>query len=400
MSSITSRQSHLTENISLHPLALLDRLLRDLELSPTQLADARQSYEAVTQVLAKAGMPVAGYLPFMFAQGSMRIGTTVKPIDRDEHDLDVVCLLQKGGIWLPTNEVYELVWDTLGCDGTYKSMRERKNRCIRLKYARKFYLDIIPAVPHHSAPDGTLFVCDCEGRTWSISHPIGFADWYEERAKAQPLIVTKFAALEKSEMTANASRIEPLPEHGFEKTPLQRITQLFKRNRDEFFQDDPKIRPTSILLTTLAARSYFQQTSIEAPDLLEFVIRVADGLSSYIEIRHTSLGSPVYRIANPVNDHENFADKWTRADYEAFARWQGQLVRQLREVEATKGQGIDTMLNRLGEGFGRERVIKAAYELGVDTSRVHQAGRLRVTGATGVIGLTGSAMSATVYHGR
>ena len=87
-------------------------------------------------------------------------------------------------------------------------------------------------------------------------------------------------------------------------------------------------------------------------------------------------------------------------DYEAFLRWQGQLARQLRDVEATKGQGIDTMLNRLGEGFGRDQVIKAANDLGVDTSRIHQTGRLRVAGATGVIGLTGSAMGATTYHGE
>lgn len=150
MSSLHARRSYLAGNVSLHPLALLDRTLRDLELSPSQQADAEQSYEAVTQVLVKAGMPVAPHVPFMFAQGSMRLGTTVKPIGRDEHDLDIVCLLQKGGRWLSAHTVYELVWETLGRDGTYEKRRERKNRCIRLKYARQFYLDIIPAVPHHS----------------------------------------------------------------------------------------------------------------------------------------------------------------------------------------------------------------------------------------------------------
>jgi len=253
------------------------------------LADAQQSYEAVTAVLAKAGMPVAPHLPFMFAQGSMRLGTTVKPIGQDEHDLDVVCLLQKGGIWLPAGDVYELVWDTLGRDGTYEKMRKRKNRCIRLKYARKFYLDIIPAVPHYASTDETLFVCDCEGRSWSISHPVGFADWYGECAKAQPLFTTEFGARAERQITANAGQVEPLPEHDFEKTPLQRITQLFKRDRDQFFQDDPKLRPTSILLTTLAARSYVEQTSVPASDLMEFVIRVAEELNQLIPSpRHRS----------------------------------------------------------------------------------------------------------------
>ena len=154
------------------------------------------------------------------------------------------------------------------------------------------------------------------------------------------------------------------------------------------------------MLTTLATRSYVKQTSIAAPDLLEFVIRVADELSRFIEVTNTPLGPCIYRVTNPVNDEENFAEKWTRLDYDAFLRWQGHIVRQLRAVSAAKGQGIDTMLTRLGEGFGPDRVIKAANDLGVDTSRVHQAGRLRVSGATGAIGLAGSAMGATTYHGE
>ncbi|HEV2805736.1 MAG TPA: nucleotidyltransferase [Chthoniobacterales bacterium] len=400
MSSLASRRSNVLPDVSLHPLALLDRILRDLELSPTQLVEARTSYEAVTEALAKAGMPVAPFLPSLFAQGSMRIGTTVKPVGQEEHDLDIVCLLQKGGIWLPANEVYELVWETLGNDATYEQMRERRNRCIRLRYAHKYYLDIIPAVPHSSASDGALFVCDCKGRTWSVSNPVGFAEWFDDRTKAQPLFITNFGALREGSVAANATQVEPLPEHGFQKTPLQRITQLFKRNRDEFFLDDPMRRPSSILLTTLAARSYVRETTVAADDLFEFVIRVADGLGRFIEIEETALGPRIYRVRNPVNDAENFAEKWTALDYDAFTRWQQKLVHQLRAVKAAKGQGIDTMLNRLVEGFGQDRVIKAANELGVDTSQVHQAKRLRVAGTTGAVGLMGSTMAATTYHGQ
>ena len=235
--------------------------------------------------------------------------------------------------------------------------------------------------------------------TWSVSNPIGFADWFDERAKARPLFITNFGALREGTVTANAGQVEPLPEHGFQKTPLQRITQLFKRNRDEFFFNEPKRRPSSILLTTLAARSYVRETTVAADDLFEFVIRVADGLRGFIEIQETAVGQPIYRVANPVNGDENFAEKWTRLDYEAFIRWQQKLVQQLRAVKASKGQGTDTMLNRLVEGFGEERVVKAANDLGLDTSRVHQAKRLRVAGATGAVGLAGSTMAATTYHG-
>ena len=376
-------------------------MLRGVELTPEDLADAKRSYEAVTEVLAKAGMPVQPYSPFMFAQGSMRLGTTVRPIGQDKHDLDVVCMLRIGGIRLSANEVYQLVWDTLGKDGTYREMRQRKNRCIRLIYARKFHLDITPAVPERVQQDGPLFVPDRELSVWCSSHPVGFADWFAERTKAVPIFTRSFSAMDEGEVViAKMAEVEPMPEHGFEKTPLQRITQLLKRDRDEYFQNDLKRRPTSILLTTLAAHSYAVEVRIPAPNLFEFVMRVVARLQEFIAVRQTSLGPCSYQVANPVNPQENFAEKWTRADYEAFGHWQNTLVRKLRAVSATKGKGIDAMLNSLGEGFGKDSVLKAAASLGVDTSIVHQTGRLRVAGATGVVGLVGSAMGATVYHGR
>lgn len=391
----------LTPNISVHPLALIDRILCGVELTPEQLADAERSYKAVTEVLAKAGMPVQAYSPFMFAQGSMRLGTTVRPIGQENHDLDIVCMLRVAGVWLSANAVYQLVWATLGQDGTYREMRRRKNRCIRLVYARKFHLDITPAVPERVRQDGPLFVPDRELSAWCPSHPVGFADWFAEGAKATPMLMRSFSAMDEGRMVAaNAAQVEPLPEHGFEKTPLQRITQFLKRDRDKQFQNDIKHRPTSILLTTLAAHSYAKEVHIAAPDLFEFVTRVVAGLHGFIEVREPLAGPRTYRVTNPVNLRENFAEKWTRADYEAFVRWQSALVQRLRAVAATKGRGIDVMLGSLGEGFGKERVLAAANALGADTSRVHQAGRLRVAGATGIIGLAGSAMGATVYHGR
>ena len=112
MSSRHSMTAPRLPNLSVHPLALLDRILRTVELTTEQHADAERSYKAVTEVLAKVGMPVQPYSPFMFAQGSMRIGTTVRPIGQDVHDLDVVCMLRVAGVWLSAKEVFQLVWDT------------------------------------------------------------------------------------------------------------------------------------------------------------------------------------------------------------------------------------------------------------------------------------------------
>lgn len=130
----------------LNSLSFIDRLIAEIELSPTQFAKARQSYEGVTTVLQKEGSPIRLLDPFNCSQGSMRIGTTVRPPAQEEHDLDVLCWLDASGAIYTPHQIYELVWETLGTDGTYRNLRERWRRCIRINYARQFHLDITPAI--------------------------------------------------------------------------------------------------------------------------------------------------------------------------------------------------------------------------------------------------------------
>ena len=211
--------------VSASPLAFIDRILRYVELTPTQFAKAEKSYEAVTQILAKAGMPVQPYSPFMFTQGSMRLGTTVRPIGQDEHDLDIVCMLRRGGVWLTARQAYELVWETLGNDGTYRAMRRKWKRCIRLVYAGDFHLDIVTAVPEQAAENGPLYVSDRELSAWFSSHPVGIADWFFKNAEILPMLIRTFSAANEGTVIAKAeAKIEPMPEYSFEKTPLQRIS--------------------------------------------------------------------------------------------------------------------------------------------------------------------------------
>lgn len=373
-------------------------MIVDVELTEKQKQDAETSYEAVTGALAKAGLPVALYSPAMFAQGSMRLGTTVKPVGQEEHDLDIVCLLRKGNSSHATSHIYQLVWDALGLHGTYREMRQRKNRCIRLVYAHKFHLDITPAVPQAST--GPLFVPDTGLKVWCSSHPVGFADWFKGVSEILPRIVTSFSAGDGRMVIANAASIEKFPEHGFAKSPLQRTTQLLKRDRDLHFQTQPKHRPSSILLTTLTTKSYLAQTKIAMPDLMTFVVAVVSALPSFIEVRYLPNGTLGYWVENPSNPGENFAESWSRADFDAFIAWHAALMKKLRDVVETRGKGADVMLNALGAGFGQREVLVAANQIGAETSIIHQAGKLKIAGATGAVGLVGSSMGSTVYHGQ
>jgi hypothetical protein len=94
-----------------------------------------------------------------------------------------------GKIYTP-EQIFNFVWNALGEDETYRQMRSKRNRCIRLEYAdgRKFYLDVTPAVPDW-AREKFLYVPDRERQNWCSSHPIGFCDdWFKKIAEVMPTI--------------------------------------------------------------------------------------------------------------------------------------------------------------------------------------------------------------------
>ena len=95
---------------------------------------------------------------------------------------------------------------------------------------------------------------------------------------------------------------EDVPEYKV-KTPLQRAIQILKRHRDFHFQGDDD-RPISIIITTLAAKSYNNQAN-----LLDAFLTLVRDMPKHIETRKKN-GKRVSWVPNPVNDGENFADKW------------------------------------------------------------------------------------------
>jgi len=384
---------------AVNPLAVIDKIIAALELTPAQYHDATESYKAVAAALQKLHPLLS---PNIQPQGSMRAGTTVRPLRDDRFDLDMICKLLISGKQCTPEQVYNLVWAALGRNETYRHMRRRKNCCIRLEYApeRKFYLDITPAVPDWAHTD-SLYVPDRERKEWSSSHPIGFCDgWFLKVAEILPTIRRQLlarAGLSESMVLANASYVERMPEFGeFEKTPLQRIVQMLKRDRDEYFQEDFAHRPSSILLTTIITRSYSSLVSEPVGDLLEFVVKVVVKLAEFISVVGAP-GSQEFYVMNPLNAQENFAEGWSEEHYKRFGVWHRRMATGLQKLQQSKGRGIDVMLNSLSENFGKERVIKAASALGADTSVLHDAGKLRVAGGT--IGSVGIAIPKTIYFG-
>ena len=83
----------------------LSQIADELNITPTMLDKAVKSYTAVGTWLSD-GIP---YNVKITPQGSMNLGTVVRPItEKDEYDVDLVCLLKNGGM-LPLGRVKGLV---------------------------------------------------------------------------------------------------------------------------------------------------------------------------------------------------------------------------------------------------------------------------------------------------
>jgi hypothetical protein len=121
-----------------------------------------------------------------------------------------------------------------------------------------------------------------------------YAGWFNDRAA---LPTTKIMSLRES--------VESLPEHVTKQEPLKRIVQILKRHRNMMYGGDDD-KPISIIITTLAAKAYQKETNIVTAPL-----NILNRMASFMELRPSSVNSRMIKwVGNPVNDVENFADKW------------------------------------------------------------------------------------------
>jgi hypothetical protein len=137
--------------------------------------------------------------------------------------------------------------------------------------------------------------------------------------------------------SARAS-IEPYPEAGSFKGILRRTVQIAKRHRDLMFVDDPDIAPLSVIITTLASRSYeWCVTNHQYDNELDLLFDVIRHMPDTIELRHVD-GRDQWFIWNETTAGENFAEKWNRRPEraEAFFTWHTRFCSDLVQLEASE----------------------------------------------------------------
>jgi hypothetical protein len=312
---------------------LLFEICEELQLTRTKYELAEQRYQAIGKILCAPGSPFALDDPSIYPQGSMRLGTTVHPID-GPFDLDFVCQLSVH--YRPENpmELLDKLFRFFEASDRYKNMVERLNRCVRIVYADEFYMDILPACCDRASGPTCIQVPDRDSRGWKASDPKAYAEWFHRRSQHR---MYKFAE-------ARAD-IQPLPrlEAAEEKEVLQLVVQLLKRWRDRFYSRS-EYPPISVVLTTLAAELYRGEESTS-----EALLNVLDGIVQGLESAHAR--GQRLSVPNPVHREEDFSERWENRDraYREFDQGMRYFAKRWRMVCESEGDPNKAFAELFGE---------------------------------------------------
>ncbi len=259
-------------------------------------------------------------------------------------------------------------------------------RCWRLNYANEFHMDIAPSIPNPSCAAGGEFVPDKQLRCWKETNPKGYQALFERRASLLPRM-KMLEALAKDSLRAE---VEPFPEPVALKGLLRRTVQLAKRHRDVYFTD-PEFAPISVIITTLASRSYeYCVANFVYETEFDVVIDIIRYMPSFIETSDIQ-GRRQWYIWNETTTGENFAEKWNKDPRlaEAFFRWHAEALDVFQQMMGANG--LDQLAESLGASFGETPVNKAIASITEEVGKARERRALSVAPAAGlIIGATAS----------
>lgn len=349
-----------------------------LNISATQYASAERAYNTVGEYLrAKVSKEID-----VFAQGSMNLGTVVKPSDdTEDFDVDLVARINDGFDW-SNYKIKNEIGSALKEHDVYKRKIAEEGegkRCWTIQYDN-FHMDILPCVPlsadrsedteirltHRVAP------LEYESR---YSNPEGYLEWFMLQSnKNESGLVPVMESREFAEL-------KKLPMYKYRK-PLQKAIQIIKRHRNIYFANNGngEDRPISIILTTLGSKAYRGESNV-----YRAVARIITDMAANISLDLEG----VYTIENPAlkTEKENFAEKWNECPRKAaaFYSWLEQakidLVRKPLEI---KGKALGDFL---GSILG-DKPSKEAYRLMLERqTAARDMGNLSVNSSLGLFTL-------------
>ena len=329
---------------------MLRKIAKEIEISKTEHEKAVKSYNAVGTFLDNN---IPQYDIKVVPQGSFRLGTVIKPItDEDEYDIDLVAIIDHK--FLSAKELKNIVGDALKSSDRYSEKLVEGKRCWTIEYSEssKYHMDILPTMmsdTYLTNKELTMTHKEDEKSDYEFrqTNPEAYYDWFVERMEEER------KRLKEEYAIRNKLEIVDVPEYEI-KTTLQVAIQILKRYRDIKFKETPDIKPISIILTTLMAKVYTGKESV-----YELIEKFSKEYMMHIEKDEN--GNIIIR--NPVNENENFADKWPKYPErrKAFFKFMTELEEDLVTNRILLEGNIREQADFYKKLFG-ENMVNRAYE--------------------------------------
>lgn len=160
--------------------AAFDKFLEDVvELGEPQLRQLEGRVQSIYTALISEEI-LGGIVKDHHPQGSWAHRTIIRPVGQyDEFDADFLLELQPNRDWdLSPQEYLKAVRAAFLRHPTYKTMVQKKNRCVRIRYANSCHVDVVPYIVR---PDGTQQIVNYKENKFEPTNPGGFTEWMQEK---------------------------------------------------------------------------------------------------------------------------------------------------------------------------------------------------------------------------
>lgn len=287
--------------------------LRDhVNINQSRLDSLRDKVRAVTRYLKDN---LHGYQR-MEPQGSFALGTVIKPVkEYDEFDADIQVVMNPNSEWEPKDYLEE-VYDTLKENKNYADKLEKKTRCVRIKYAGDFHMDLVPRITEN----GNHYIFNRVENEKEITDGDGYREWFND----------------KNRITDGN---------------LKRVTRLLKFHRNH----KRTYSVASILLTTLIGDTIRESDEGEeavrttADTLVTVLTRMDDFLQKHPSM--PEIRNPVLAAEEPLTRHW---DQRRYANFRERVHAHTKIARDALKEKSTE-KAIDEWQKMFGDDFGRGR---------------------------------------------
>jgi len=245
-------------------------LAEEVNLNPARRRELDRRTRAVTTFLSRS---LDGYQSNE-RQGSYALDTIIRPVNDGEYDADILVFMQN----IRRKRAQDYIDDLYACLRGYHDIAgslHQKTRCVTVKYAGDFSLDVVPCIRRGES----LYVCNGEDDGLEPTDGTGYREWFNV----------------KTEVTNGH---------------LKGAVRLLKYLRDH----KNNFEVPSVLLTTLAGQSVHVNERgkrfTTLPDTLQSVSNRMNAFLQAVPRRP--------RLRNPALHSERFDHHWDGNDYRNF----------------------------------------------------------------------------------